>query len=79
MQGNPYKRPPYPSTWARLHGQGRVFYTSMAHRDENWASARFQNILLGALAWTTRNVDADVTPNIEQATPGAWELPPQGA
>ncbi len=79
MEGNPYKRPPYPSTWARMHGQGRVFYTSMAHRDENWASARFQSILLGALAWSTRNVDANVTPNILEATPGAWALPPEGA
>ena len=79
MEGNPYKRPPYPSTWARMHGKGRVFYTSMAHRDENWASARFQGMLLGALSWATGNVDADVTPNISEVTPGAWQLPPEGA
>ena len=26
MKGEPYQRPPYPMTWARMHGKGRVFY-----------------------------------------------------
>ncbi|MEO6245535.1 MAG: ThuA domain-containing protein, partial [Opitutaceae bacterium] len=43
----PYKRPPYPSTWARMHGKGRVFYTAMGHREDNWLNPVFQEILLG--------------------------------
>jgi len=72
-----YDRPPYPATWARMHGQGRVFYTSMGHRDDVWSNPVFQAVLMGGLAWTVRDVDADVSPNIKQVTPGAWDLPPE--
>jgi type 1 glutamine amidotransferase len=72
----PYQRPPYPSTWARMHGKGRVFYTSMGHREDNWLNPVFQEILLGGIAWAVRNFDADVTPNLAQVTPRANELPP---
>ncbi len=72
----PYKRPPYPSTWARLHGKGRVFYTSLGHREDVWLNPIFQEILMGGIAWAVRNVDADVTPNLAQVAPGAHELPP---
>ena len=76
MQGFPYERGQYPSTWARAHGKGRVFYTSMGHREDVWSNPVFQNILLGALSWTTGNVEADVTPNIETATPKYADMPP---
>ncbi len=72
----PYQRPPYPSTWARMHGKGRVFYTSMGHREDNWLNPVFQEILVGGMAWAVRNVDADVTPNLAKVAPGASELPP---
>ena len=39
MEGNPYNRPNYPSTWARMYGKGRVFYSSLGHRDDMWQSA----------------------------------------
>ncbi len=69
MKGAMYQRPPYPSTWARLHGKGRVFFTSMAHRENVWVEQPFQQIVLGGLAWVLGNVDADVTPNIATLTP----------
>jgi type 1 glutamine amidotransferase len=72
----PYKRPPYPATWARLHGKGRVFYTSLGHREDVWASELFERILFGGITWAVGNADAVTTPNIEQATPGYRELPP---
>jgi type 1 glutamine amidotransferase len=75
MTGKDYLRPPYPATWARMHGQGRVFYTSMGHRGDVWVNPNFQSVLLGGIAWALRNVDADVTPNIEKATPRASEIP----
>jgi type 1 glutamine amidotransferase len=76
MIGTPYQRPPYPSTWARMFGQGRVFYTAMGHREDVWTNSLFQEILFGGIAWAVRNVDADVTPNIEAAAPHSAELPP---
>ena len=76
MEGKDYERPPFPSTWARLHGKGRVFYTSMGHREDVWSDPTFQQILLGGLSWAMGDVDADVQPNLEQATPGAKVMPP---
>ena len=71
MTGPLYQRPPYPATWARMHGKGRVFYTSMGHREDVWTNPIFQQITLGGIAWALRNVDADVTPNIaDRHAPG---------
>ena len=41
MTGEPYQRAPYPMTWARMEGEGRVFYTAIGDRPENWASPFF--------------------------------------
>jgi len=76
MEGGPYDRPAYPATWARKHGQGRVFYTSMGHRDDVWASPIFQDILVGGIAWSLGIVDADVTPNLDQVAPKWAQNPP---
>jgi len=66
-----YDRPPFPATWARQHGKGRVIYTSLGHFNHVWTNRIFQQILLGAVAWTMGNVEADVTPNISKVTPKA--------
>lgn len=70
MQGKMYERPNFPETWARMHGKGRVFYTSMGHREDVWENPVFQSLMLGALNWTTGKVDASVEPNISKVTPG---------
>lgn len=77
MKGIDYQRAPFPYTWARRHGQGRVFYTGLAHREDVWSNPAFQGILLGGLGWAAGNVSADVTPNIATATPGYRELQPK--
>jgi type 1 glutamine amidotransferase len=76
MKGADYQRPPYPATWARMHGRGRAFYTSMGHRADVWESPVFQSVLSVGLRWATRQVDFDVTANLKQATPRAEEMPP---
>lgn len=75
MRGASYERAPYPSTWARMQGKGRVFYTSMGHREDVWNNPLFQALLLGGLDWSLRRVDADVTPNLAQVAPQANVLP----
>ncbi len=75
MVGDEYQRPPYPSTWVRLHGKGRVFYTNLGHREDVWVSPVFQSVLVGALNWALGRIDADVTPNLTTAAPGANQLP----
>ena len=79
MKGKDYQRPPYPDTWARPHGKGRVFYTAMGHREDVWTNPLFQSILLGGIAWTTGNVKADVKPNLREVAPKAHVLPPKPA
>lgn len=75
MREQVYKdRKPYPATWARLHGKGRVFYTGMAHREDTWEGKLFQQTLLAGLLWATRLVDADVPPNLKTACPDAEKV-----
>lgn len=66
-----YDRPPFPATWARMHGRGRVFYTSLGHREDVWNSRQFQHILRGGLAWLLGRVQADITPNLDRVAPQA--------
>jgi type 1 glutamine amidotransferase len=79
MKGPMYQRQPYPETWARMHGKGRVFYTSMGHREDVWSKPEFQGLVVGALKWITGQIEVDVTPNIKEVTPEAdpkqWENP----
>ena len=71
-----YDRPSYPATWARMHGKGRVFYTNMGHREDVWTNPVFQQVLVGGINWAVRNVNADVTPNLDRVTPKASIMPP---
>lgn len=77
MKGDEYKRGAYPATWARTYGKGRVFYTSMGHREDVWVNEIFQNILMGGMHWATRNLNADVKPNLKSETPQYTDLPPK--
>lgn len=77
MKGTDYRRAPFPATWARRQGQGRVFYTSMGHREDVWTNPRFQRILLGGLGWAAGNVKVDVAQNLETVTPGHREIQPK--
>jgi type 1 glutamine amidotransferase len=74
MNGAMYQRAWFPATWARMHEKGRVFYTSMGHREDVWTNPIFHQILLGGLAWALHNVDADIAPNFDKVTPKAAEL-----
>jgi len=74
MRNDCYQRPSYPATWARKHRQGRVFFTSLGHREDVWTHPECQKVILAGFNWALGNVDADVTPNVEQVTPKAWQL-----
>jgi len=37
--------------WTRQEGEGRVFYTSLGHRDEVWRSAWFRDHLVEGILW----------------------------
>ena len=70
-----YARPPFPATWARMHGKGRAFYTSLGHREDVWTSKPFRQILVGGLSWALGDVQAEISPNLEKVAPQANEFP----
>lgn len=76
MKGVEYQRPPFPSTWARREGKGRVWYTSMGHREDIWTNPIFQDILVGGVRWALGEVTAEVPPNLKNAAPEALTNPP---
>ncbi len=77
MKGECYQRAPYPATWARQNGKGRVFYTAMGDRPENWKNEFFLNLLAGGIRWTIGNASARLDANLKQAAPGYAEIPPK--
>jgi type 1 glutamine amidotransferase len=64
-----YDRPPFPATWARMHGKGRVFYTSMGHREDVWTNPTFQKVAIAGLNWVAGRTQFVPTPNMEQVCP----------
>jgi len=76
MKGEEYQRPPYPTTWARNEGKGRVWYTAMGHREDMWTNPVFQQILVGGIKWALGEAAAGVPPNLNQVAPGASTNPP---
>ena len=77
MTGKPYERPPYPMTWARMEGKGRVFYTAIGDRPENWSNSLFLNLLGGGIRWATGNAKASLEQNLTQVAPGYNVIPPK--
>jgi type 1 glutamine amidotransferase len=74
-----YDRRPYPVTWARMQGKGRVFYTAIGDRPENWDNSFFLNLLAGGIRWSLGDVAASVSPNLAAAAPGFADIPPREA
>lgn len=77
MKGACYQRAPYPATWAHMHGKGRVFYTAIGDRPENWKSEFFLNLLGGGIRWAIGDVNPNVETNLKEAAPGYAEIPPK--
>lgn len=77
MSGECYQRPSYPVTWARLHNKGRVFYTAMGDRPENWQNQFLLDVLGGGISWATGAADAKLTKNLAAVAPGFAQIPPK--
>ena len=77
MKGECYQRAPYPVVWTRMHGKGRVFYTAMGDRPENWKNEFFLNSLAGGIRWSIGDAGAQLDANLKQAAPGYTEIPPK--
>ena len=67
----------FPVSWVRQQGKGRVFYTSLGHREDLWSddpllkdrmnpievSRQFQGHILGGIKWALGLVEGNATPN----------------
>jgi type 1 glutamine amidotransferase len=42
----------YAVSWVRGEGRGRVFYTSLGHREQVWQDRRYREHILGGIRWT---------------------------
>ena len=77
LKGACYQRHSYPGAWARMHGKGRVFFTAIGDRPENWQNPFFLNHLAGGIRWSLGEVNASIPTNLATATPGYADIPPQ--
>ena len=84
----------YPVAWTKMYGKGRVFYTSLGHRedvvDPTWKDANgerrnapevamaFQEHLLGGIRWALGLREGDVTPQIKTQLPASTAPAPAG-
>ena len=77
MKGWQYQRGSYPETFAHLYGKGRVFYSTLAHREDSWLKPEVQSVVVSGLRWVVGDTEADLTPNFAQTCPEANTLPVQ--
>jgi type 1 glutamine amidotransferase len=62
----------FPLAWAKMYGQGRVFYGSFAHDAKTWDNPDIYHIYFEAMKWALKLTDADVTPRpFPASTPAA--------
>jgi type 1 glutamine amidotransferase len=53
---------PYPLTWAKMYGKGRVYYSSLGHDASTWDNPNIQRMWFEAIKWSLGLTDADITP-----------------
>jgi type 1 glutamine amidotransferase len=52
----------HPITWCKTIDSGRSFYTGFGHTEESYTDAAFLGLLLGAIRYTAKRVDANCAP-----------------
>ena len=52
----------FPIAWCKDYGQGKVFYTSLGHREDVWENKRYQKHILGGIKWALGLEPGDATP-----------------
>ena len=52
----------YPIAWSKQYGEGRVFYTSLGHREDIWTSKDYQDHILGGILWSVGLAEGSAEP-----------------
>lgn len=69
MRGDCYKRAPFPSSWVRMEGKGRVAYSAYGHDDRFWKETENVRKVGEFVEWAVGRFDLDTTANFEKVTP----------
>jgi len=49
----------YPIAWSKMVGQGKLFYTSLGHREDVWLSRDYQYHIMGGIRWALGLVEGN--------------------
>ena len=52
----------FPLVWAKMYGNGRVFYSALGHDAKTWDNPDVYHMYYEAIRWALKLSDADVTP-----------------
>ena len=55
----------FPVTWAKEFGKGKVFYTTLGHREDVWENERYKKHILGGIKWALGLEPGDAKPRVE--------------
>lgn len=56
----------YPIAWWKKYGKGKVFYTSLGHREDVWESDAYQKHILGGIKWALGLEKGDAKPQTKK-------------
>jgi uncharacterized protein len=56
----------YPVSWCKQIGKGKVFYTSLGHREDVWESEKYQAHILGGLKWALGLEPGSAIPQVKE-------------
>jgi uncharacterized protein len=57
-----HERGHFPVSWCRMHGEGKIFYTTLGHREDVWENAIYQKHILGGIKWALGLEPGESTP-----------------
>ena len=52
----------HPIAWSKSYGKGRIFYTSLGHREDVWTSHDYQKHILGGILWSLGLAEGSAEP-----------------
>ena len=52
----------YPIAWCKTFGKGKIFYTSLGHREDVWTNDAYQKHVLGGIKWALGLESGSSTP-----------------
>ena len=52
----------FPVSWCKEYGQGKVFYTTLGHREDVWENSRYEKHILGGIKWALGLEPGDAIP-----------------